>query len=298
MSIPVECDWRLRILVDRLSFYNIKQSFIDAGYLLLTIDYTSSKEKLKYKCPLGHINSVLWANWKKGSRCPTCFNIKRRNNVDNIREDFASKGYTLLSTEYKNNKTKLYYVCPNDHKHSIRWNDWQQGCRCPDCAKNASLSFESIRISFEKEGYTLISEEYINSTSKLHYMCAAGHKHTISWNAWQRGRSCPTCSIINRSGPNHYDWKNGASLLPYCVNWTKELKEFIKSRDNYTCQNPYCWKKDTVLSIHHIDYNKENCSIYNLITLCRSCNSRANHNRQLHYDLYKNILKSNYGDVE
>lgn len=42
-----------------------------------------------------------------------------------------------------------------------------------------------------------------------------------------------------------------------------------------------------VLSIHHIDYNKENCSESNLITLCNQCHARTNYNRdywQKHYD--------------
>jgi hypothetical protein len=34
------------------------------------------------------------------------------------------------------------------------------------------------------------------------------------------------------------------------------------------------------LSIHHIDYNKENCKDDNLITLCRGCNAIVNYGRE------------------
>jgi len=42
-----------------------------------------------------------------------------------------------------------------------------------------------------------------------------------------------------------------------------------------------------VLTIHHIDYNKQNCKENNLITLCGSCNTRANFNRSYWVDFYK-----------
>lgn len=76
----------------------------------------------------------------------------------------------------------------------------------------------------------------------------------------------------------------------YCDAWyDKEFKEFILERDNHTCQNPDCWEYDPGLSIHHIDYVKKHCHPLNLITLCRSCNGRANTNREYWQELYTNI---------
>lgn len=76
----------------------------------------------------------------------------------------------------------------------------------------------------------------------------------------------------------------------YCDAWyDKEFKESILERDSYTCQNPDCWEYDPGLSIHHIDYDKKNCHPLNLITLCRSCNGRANGDRQYWQELYTNI---------
>ena len=41
----------------------------------------------------------------------------------------ASKGYTLLSKEYINSKTKLLFKHPKGHEFYIRWNSFQQGRR-------------------------------------------------------------------------------------------------------------------------------------------------------------------------
>jgi len=45
-----------------------------------------------------------------------------------------------------------------------------------------------------------------------------------------------------------------------------------------------------VITIHHIDYVKKNCHPDNLITLCRSCNSRANKNRDYWQNLYQGMM--------
>jgi hypothetical protein len=84
-------------------------------------------------------------------------------------------------------------------------------------------------------------------------------------------------------------WNEGSSKEPYCFIWDQWLKEQIKERDRYQCQNPDCWGISQKLVIHHIDYHKKNCSVDNLITLCNSCNSRANKDR----DFWKFLFSSN-----
>lgn len=39
--------------------------------------------------------------------------------------------------------------------------------------------------------------------------------------------------------------------------------------------------------IHHIDYNKMNSSIANLVSLCHSCHSKTNFNRERWLDYFK-----------
>ena len=76
----------------------------------------------------------------------------------------------------------------------------------------------------------------------------------------------------------------------------KNLKEFIKERDGYKGLNPYCSSKNPDdLTIHHIDYNKKNCDPSNLITVCRSCNSAANSDREWHTSWYQALMHMRYG---
>ena len=48
------------------------------------------------------------------------------------------------------------------------------------------------------------------------------------------------------------------------------------------------------LSIHHIDYNKENNEITNLTSLCNSCHSKTNHDRDYWFAYLTYNIKEYY----
>ena len=223
----------------------------------------------------------------------------KKLNIDFICTEFEKEGYKLLFKEYINTHSKLDYICPEGHRHSVSWSNWNGSNkrRCPYCVGVAKQTIEFIHAEFKKEGYTLLTEEYENAHQKLDYICPEGHKHFIQWNNWQQGKRCPTCFRINNFGSNHPCWKGGISKEPYCQDWSKDLKEFVKERDGYKCLNPDCWCRDDMLAVHHINYNKKVCGLENLITVCRSCNTRANTNRDWHKDWYQAILNKRYGYV-
>ncbi len=102
----------------------------------------------------------------------------------------------------------------------------------------------------------------------------------------------------NWSGENSPNWHGGISFLPYSYEFNKELKNKILLRDSYKCQNPNCWGKNTDLHVHHINYNKKDNTEQNLITLCNSCNGRANTDRNNHTLFYKTIIQKISNDQD
>jgi len=94
-------------------------------------------------------------------------------------------------------------------------------------------------------------------------------------------------------GENHHNWLGGISFDSYGDEFNNKLKDFIRKRDSYICQNPDCGvpEKECLrnLSIHHIDYNKKNNDTINLIAVCLSCNAKANKNRNYWKVFYENI---------
>lgn len=272
----------------------VRDSFEKEGYKLLSTEYVNSKQKLDYECPSGHRHVITWGHWGAGQRCSYC-DSHGKLTIDEVRISFELEGYTLLSGSYENCKAKLDYICPNGHRHHINWNSWQQGTRCLYCSGNAKVTIEQIKPSFEKEGYTLLTEVYTGSGQKLGYICPEGHQHSIRWDGWKNGHRCPTCYAIRISGSGHPNWQGGKSFEEYCQIWQdQEYKQDIRERDGNKCLNPYCYRNDVLLSIHHIDYNKQNCHPKNLITVCRACNARANFDRKWHKAWYQAILNKRY----
>lgn len=80
----------------------------------------------------------------------------------------------------------------------------------------------------------------------------------------------------------------------YGPEWTEELREKIRKRDKYQCQNPYAEGHNKVLNVHHIDYDKRNCKKRNLITLCQKCHNKTNHNRFLWMKVYQDLMRERF----
>jgi len=280
----------------KLTIEFIKKEFEKEGYELLSEEYIGAHSKLDYICSNGHKNSIRWSAWQQNQRCSYCYGNVGFSTIKNIKKEFEKEGYKLLDKIYKNNNQKLNYICPYGHKWCISWNNWQQGKRCPHCSNKIKKTIKVIKSEFEKENYKLITKIYKNNKQKLNYICPKGHRHSIRWDMWQQGQRCPVCFSIRNSGLGNPAWKGGISCEPYCDAWAdKEYKESIKERDGYQCLNPDCLiKNPNDLTIHHIDYNKKNCHPNNLITLCRSCNSRANKDREWHTSWYEAIIHRRY----
>ncbi len=94
-------------------------------------------------------------------------------------------------------------------------------------------------------------------------------------------------SLLGKTGKLCHNWKGGYSLEPYPAGWTYSLKEKIRKRDKHKCRLCRAPQKEFVkkLPVHHVDYDKNNLDLINLITLCNSCNCKVNYKR-LYWKLY------------
>jgi hypothetical protein len=275
----------------------VRSEFEKEGYTLLSEEYINSNSKLEYECSKGHKHKISFGCWKKGQRCKKCVDDSLRKDIKDIEHAFYNEGYILLTTNYINSTQRLDCMCPVGHDLTITWGNWQRGHRCRYCAGNVRHTLEFVKNAFEKENYILLSTRYKNQKQKLNYTCSQGHNNSITWTDWYNGGyRCPTCAAIKMSGPGNHEWRGGISYEPYCPIWKdKEYKQDIRERDNNKCLNPYCeFKNPNDLIIHHIDYDKKNCSPSNLITVCRSCNNKANKDRGWHTAWYQALMYRRY----
>jgi len=140
----------------KLTIEFIIAEFSKRGCKLLTKKYIDNKQKLDYICPKGHKHSTTWRKWRLKKYVCDCENDHSRMPLDYIRKNFEKEGYNLLIRRYIDNKQKLEYICPNGHKHSITWNDWQQGHRCPECIITFSKGEIQVRNFVESLGITVL----------------------------------------------------------------------------------------------------------------------------------------------
>lgn len=284
--------------------YNIeyvKGYFIKEGYVPLFDEYINSNNIMKTQCPNGHIYYTNFNNFKNHNyRCRKCFVNSRRYTIEQVKSYFLKEGYVPLFDKYVNNKTQLKTMCPNGHIYFVNFGGFKNlHSRCPICSNRKKYTMKQVKAYFLKEGYIPLFNEYVNKNTNLKIMCPKGHIVNMTFGNFSNGnRRCVVCYRESLKGEGHHSWKGGISFDPYCpIFFDKEYKESIKIRDSYTCQNPYCYKNDDMLNIHHIDYNKKNCGPENLITVCRSCNSRANSDREWHTAWYQTIINHKYGYV-
>ncbi len=99
------------------------------------------------------------------------------------------------------------------------------------------------------------------------------------------------------AGENGGNWQGGISFEPYSPEFNSLLRRKIRKRDNYTCQLCESKKTKRALSIHHIDYDKQNSHPTNLISLCINCHMKTNGNRKKWTALFKKKIKVIYKKI-
>jgi len=87
--------------------------------------------------------------------------------------------------------------------------------------------------------------------------------------------------MYGRTGESSPHWKGGLSFEPYSLDFNDQTKLEVRRRDNFICQFCGGAEDSKNLGIHHINYNKKDNRRRNLISLCTSCNVKANYRRGL-----------------
>ena len=261
----------------KLTIEFVKEQFRAEGYTLLSKEYVNSCTPLDYICPKGHKGTIVWGSFQRGCRCAECVGLKKLT-IEFIKNEFKKENYILLTKEYKNSQTPLEYICPKKHNGTITWNNWSRGCRCLKCSGKKKHTLEFIREQFKEEDYILISTKYIGAHNNLDYICPKGHRGSICWHSWQRGRRCQKCSFENNCGKNNPNWnpnltyedRQDRRLIPDYKEWVYE----IKKRDNFICQ--ICGdNKGGDLVSHHLESYRSNLisrtALNNGVCLCEKC---------------------------
>lgn len=187
-------------------------------------------------------------------------------------------------------KKQEIIICKTCKKQFIGWKNYHRKF----CSKKCSANNPIFKEKAKQQGLKNRIYQKINCKfcKKLFYPRYSTRQFcSIKCYSKSRiGSKCPEHSkrMKGRKRPYHSkqmmgdknpNWNNGSQLEPYAPGWySKILRQTIKQRDKLICQ--ICKKINCKIYIHHIDYNKKNHNLNNLICLCASCHSKTNFNRQ------------------
>ena len=117
----------------KLTYEEVKEYIESFRYKLLSKEYINNLEKLDIMCPEGHEFKMCYSNFQQGRRCTKCKGHYNYN-YNEVKIYIESFGYKLLSTEYKNNHTKLDIMCENGHIFKMDYGHFKnRGQRCTIC---------------------------------------------------------------------------------------------------------------------------------------------------------------------
>lgn len=83
-----------------------------------------------------------------------------------------------------------------------------------------------------------------------------------------------------RAGERSHLWRGGTADERHSIGFTATLKRQIRERDGFTCLVCGAEENGKTHSVHHIDYDKTNHDPRNLVTICVSCHSKTNLQRE------------------
>lgn len=177
-----------------------------------------------------------------------------------------------INSEKHMGKIPSYKICGGQHI-SIE-TEFKKGNTPHNKGKNTGIS------NISEEGRKIISETQRGNQHAL------GIKHTEEWKKNRSERMC---------GSNHPNWQGGISFLPYCKKFNKQLRESVREQYGYKCILCGMSEEENKrkLSVHHIDYDKEqgcNGKKWELVPLCMSCHIKTNHNRKENENKIRKLL--------
>lgn len=115
------------------------------------------------------------------------------------------RGYRFIEfVKYAGVNSRVTIQCPKGHSpYSIGFNGFKNGSNCAECKKEQmrkyfGFSKETVEALLKKDGYKLVSEEYINANLPILIECPQGHTTAMTLGNFSKGHRCSKCAGNNK----------------------------------------------------------------------------------------------------
>lgn len=138
------------------------------GYEIISLNgFNKSSDKIKLKCPKGHIYEVSWNTFQQGSRCPHCKSSKGENKV----KDYLDSKNIIYYQQYKFEDCKNDRSLPFDfylpqYNTCIEY-DGQQHYKLIDFSGNMTIKEQEDRLEYYKRNDNIKTKYCKDNNIKL-----------------------------------------------------------------------------------------------------------------------------------
>jgi uncharacterized protein YcgL (UPF0745 family) len=241
-----------RHVLMKTTLKQVKEYIESEGFELLSNEYKGSHNRLKIKCPNGHIFYKSFENFKRAKikKCPACNYSKDYNS---IKSDLKEKGFDLLTPNSDTwNIVKL--KCSNGHVFYKNLSSiyYYKDFKCPICLNKyprLRVNYDEIKEFLESKGFTLLTpeSELYSIAQKVEVICPKGHKSFVNLSSLENGlrdgrTCCKKCDIENRKLDFNVIKKNFEDE-GFIVVSTKEEYKNIYTSIKLICPNKHKTRK-------------------------------------------------------
>jgi hypothetical protein len=187
------------IVGKKLTYSEVNEYIESFNYKLISNEYKNANGTLVIQCDKGHIFEMKWSSFQQGRRCTVC-NGGIKLTYDQIRNEINISGCLLLSESYVNSSTKLKIKCKCGNIFYKTYNEFnsQNQKQCPECgiklrSENQKLTYEYVKSYLQNEGYEILQDYFINTSTKIKIKCSNGHEYFVKFNTFKNGNRCGEC---------------------------------------------------------------------------------------------------------
>ena len=198
--------------------------------------------------------------------------------LEQCQQTAIERGGKCLSTEYKNNSTKMKWQCKEKHEWEAKYGNIKNNeSWCPICLL---ITLEDCIKTAQERGGKCLSTEYKNTSTKMRWQCEKGHEWKASYHTIKAGHWCPYCA-----GKAKY-------TLDDCQQTAIERGGRCLSTEYIIKDTPMLWQ----CKEGH-EWKASYGSIKNSKTWCKICSSKQNGiNQRLTLDECQQTAKERCGE--